>query len=111
MKLKQRHKIIKTLMLIVAGLLIPCLGMATSRPTDPIGGKPPAGAKVSVEDLDYQVKYQRAFEAVLWSMPAIAIYGFQKGPKAIGGGNNTVLAYSGPATPKAELLTANNVTP
>jgi hypothetical protein len=34
-------------------------------PTDPLGGKPPAGSKPSVKDLDYQVKYQRAFEAVL----------------------------------------------
>ena len=33
--------------------------------TDPIGGKPPTGSKPSVSDLDYQVKYQRAFEAVV----------------------------------------------
>ncbi len=44
-------------------------------------------------------------------MPAIAVYGFQKGPKTLGARNNTVLAYLGPATPKAEFLTANNVTP
>ena len=37
----------------------------TKIPTDPIGGKPPAGSKPSVPDLDYQVKYQRAFEAVI----------------------------------------------
>jgi len=35
-----------------------------------------AGAKPSVPDLNYQVAYQRAFEAVIWSMPAVAIYAF-----------------------------------
>ena len=112
---KNMHKVMrmirKTRVLLVAGLLIPCIVMADSLPTDPLGGKPPAGSKQSVKDLDYQVKYQRAFEAVLWSMPAVSIYGFQKGPKAIGGGANTVLAWSGPAKPNAELMTANNVTP
>jgi hypothetical protein len=80
-------------------------------PTDPLGGKPPAGSKQSVKDLDYQVKYQRAFEAVLWSMPAVSIYGFQRAPVAIGGGPNTVLAWSGPAKPNLEALTGNNQTP
>lgn len=28
-------------------------------------GLPPAGAMSSVEDFDYQITYQRAFEAVL----------------------------------------------
>ncbi len=80
-------------------------------PTDPDGGKPSPGSKPSVTDLDYQVKYQRAFEAVLWSMPAVAIYSFTHATKGVGGGNNTVLAFSEPAKPNAELLTANDVTP
>lgn len=84
---------------------------AQTIPTDPLGGKPATGTKVSVKDLDYQVKYQRAFEAVLWSVPAIAVYGFYRAPFAIGGDNNTVLAWSQSAKPNAELLTANNVTP
>ena len=84
---------------------------AQSMPTDPIGGKPPAGSKVSVSDLDYQVKYQRAFEAVIWSMPAIGIYGFSHATKGVGGGNNTILAWSKQANANSELLTANNVTP
>jgi hypothetical protein len=85
--------------------------LAQSMPTDPIGGKPPAGSKPSVTDLDYQVKYHRAFEAVLWSMPAVGIYGFHKAPVTLGGGANTILAWSKPAKPNSELLTANNVTP
>ena len=34
--------------------------------TEPLGGQPAAGAKPSVPDLNYQVAYQRAFEAVIW---------------------------------------------
>jgi hypothetical protein len=83
----------------------------TDMPTDPIGGKPPAGSATSVADLDYQVKYQRAFEAVLWSMPAIAIYGFHRAAAEIGAGANVILAYSKPAKPNLEALTANNQTP
>ena len=55
---------------MIAVFVIVSMAMTTARaadmPTDPIGGQPPAGVKVSVEDLDYQVKYQRAFEAVIW---------------------------------------------
>lgn len=29
------------------------------------GGLPPEGAACSIDDFDYQIKYQRAFEAVL----------------------------------------------
>jgi len=44
-------------------------------------------------------------------MPAVAIYGFTRAAMDIGADNNTILAWSRPATPYAELLTANNVTP
>lgn len=84
---------------------------AQSMPTDPIGGKPAAGAKASVADLDYQVKYHRAFEAVLWSMPAVAVYGYYKAPFALGGGDNTIMAWSKPARANSEFVTGNNVTP
>lgn len=79
--------------------------------TDPVGGKPSPGSKPSVTDLDYQVKYQRAFEAVLWSMPAIGIYGFHRASELIGAGPNVILAMSGPAKPNNESLTANNQVP
>ena len=101
----------KTRMLLMACLLIPCISMAASLPTDPLGGKPPAGSKQSVEDLDYQVKYQRAFEAVIWSQPAVQIYGFQGAAVKLGGGPNTILAWSQPAKPNLEALTGNNQTP
>lgn len=79
--------------------------------TEPAGGKPAAGAKPSTTDLDYQVTYQRAFEAVIWSMPAVGIYGFHRAARDLGAKDNTVLAWSQPARPNAELLTANNVSP
>lgn len=45
---------------------------------EPLGGQPAPGASASVKDFDYQVKYQRAFEVVLWAMPAVSIYGFRR---------------------------------
>lgn len=66
--MKKMYSTRKVLISLVVSLLIPGISTASSLPTDPLGGKPPAGAKVSVKDLDYQVKYQRAFEAVVWSM-------------------------------------------
>lgn len=105
------HFTIVTTILMTTSMLTSVSAQSSKIPTDPIGGKPPAGSKISVSDLEYQVKYQRAFEAVLWSMPAVAIYGFTHATEGIGGGNNTVLAWSEPAKPNAELLTANNVTP
>jgi len=74
------------------------------QPTEPVGGKPPAGAKPSNTDLDYQVKYQRAFEAVIWSMPAVGIYGFQRGFTDIGGTANVMVAYSKPAKPNLDTF-------
>ena len=31
-----------------------------------------------MKDFEYQIKYQRAFEAILWNLPAIAIYSFRR---------------------------------
>ncbi len=78
---------------------------------EPLGGKPPAGMKSSIKDYDYQLKYMRAFEVANWAMPAVGIYGFKRATEAVGGGENTILAWSKVASAKAELLTANNVTP
>jgi hypothetical protein len=113
MKMKMKTKnIIKSSSMLLATLLFSLSSVhAQKMPTDPIGGKPAEGSNPSVKDLNYQVKYQRAFEAVLWSMPAVAIYGFHKAAATLGGGDNTVLAWSKPAKPNSELLTANNVTP
>jgi hypothetical protein len=79
---------------------------------EPLGGQPPAGATASVKDFDYEIKYHRAFEAVLWNMPAIAIYAFRRAAfNDLGCKDNDIIAYSAPATPRLEALTANSTTP
>ena len=75
-------------------------------------GQPPAGATQSVPDLDAQVAYQRAFEATLWAMPAVAIYRFRVALLGQPGmADNVIDAASGPLHTFAELITANQVTP
>jgi len=97
---------------ILTGIFcITSVNAGASVPTEPVGGQPPVGAKPSVTDLDYQVKYQRAFEAVIWSMPAIGTYGFIRGFIGIGAEPNMIIAYSKPARPNLEALTANNQVP
>ncbi|MCV6825534.1 MULTISPECIES: DUF1254 domain-containing protein [Halocynthiibacter] len=79
---------------------------------EPIGGQPPQGAVSSIGDFDYQVKYQRAFEAALWAMPALAIYRFRAAAlQDLGLKDNDIIAYSGVATAKLEATTANASTP
>jgi hypothetical protein len=51
---------------------------------EPLGGQPAPSLKPSVVDLDYQVKYQRAFEAIMWAMPAVSILGFRHGEESLG---------------------------
>jgi hypothetical protein len=76
------------------------------------GGLPPVGATCSVDDFDYQIKYQRAFEALLWNMPAVAIYSFRRAAFThLGMKDNDIIAYSRPATPHLEAITANSTTP
>jgi hypothetical protein len=80
--------------------------------TEPIGGQPASGAKPTVPDLEEQVAYQRAFEAVVWATPAVGIYRLRAGGfKAFGVTDNDIIACSKPATPRIEALTPNNVTP
>src|SRR5579862_8423253 len=90
---------------------------AASGPLDrngevPLGGQPPSEATCSIKDFDYQIKYQRAFEAVLWNMPAIAIYSFRRAAfDSLGMKDNDIITYSHTATPKLEAITANSTTP
>lgn len=77
----------------------------------PVGGQPAEGTKQSVNDLDYQVKYQRAFEAIIWGTPALDIYAFIKANNAVGAQSNDIVAFSKPATERIEALTPNNQVP
>jgi len=99
---------------IIATTMIGMMALTTwaaDLPTEPRGGKPPKGARPSVKDFTEQVMYQRAFEAVVWSMPAVAKYGLHRGTFEMGAGNNVVLAWSEGAKPLFEALTPNNITP
>lgn len=88
------------------------LASGAGSPNEPLGGQPPAGSTASIKDFDYQIKYQRAFEAVLWNMPAIAIYSFRRAAfNNLGVRDNDIISYSAPATPKLEAITANSTTP
>jgi hypothetical protein len=65
-----------------------------------------------VGDWKYEVTRQRAFEAVLWNMPAIAIYSLRRAAfDELGMKDNDIITYSGTATPKLEAITANSSTP
>ena len=101
----------KTLKLaVLVGVL--CGSSIASAQKEPLGGQPSPGAKQSVPDLDAQVAYQRAFEAVLWAMPASAIYRFRVGLlEQPGMADNVITAYSGPLHTFHEMITANQVTP
>src|ERR1017187_771469 len=80
--------------------------------TEPIGGQPAPGSKPSVKNLQDQVFYQRAFEAVVWSQPAVGIYGLRRGMlEGLGMKDNEVLAMSQPLKEWHEVLTGNNSTP
>ncbi len=68
----------RLLNLVMATTVVVVLALpvcAADMPTEPRGGKPPTSSRPSVENLADQVTYQRAFEAVVWSMPAMIKYG------------------------------------
>ncbi|HEY1861940.1 MAG TPA: DUF1254 domain-containing protein, partial [Gemmataceae bacterium] len=79
---------------------------------EPLGGQPALGSKPSVEDLDAQVAYQRAFEAVLWAMPASAIYRFRVGMLQVPGmADNVIAASFTPLKTNQQFITPNQTTP
>lgn len=101
----------KKMTAVVMIVLITAVALAGDMPTEPRGGQPPEGSKPSVKNFKEQVTYQRAFEAVVWSMPAIIKYGMRRASIEIGAGDNVVCAWSAPAKPLLETLTPNNTTP
>ena len=104
-----RRSNLKILAVAVVAL---CGGSIASAQTEPVGGQPAPGASQSVADLDAQAAYQRAFEAVLWAMPAAAIYRFRVGLlEQPGMADNVITAFSGPLRTNHELITPNQVTP
>ena len=79
---------------------------------EPVGGQPPKGATPSVSDVEYELKYQAAFQTMLWSIPASAIYRFRAAAmEAINADDTTILSYHNTASPRLEAVTANSSTP
>jgi hypothetical protein len=101
----------KLLRFIILSVAACTIAAQASAQTDPLGGQPARGSKPSVKDLDYQVKYQRAFEAVMWAAPAVAIHGFRRAGEALRVHDDEIIAYSKVATAKFEALTANDFVP
>jgi len=101
--------------ILIAAVLVAALVFPTTKAeaqTEPLGGQPARGVKQSVKDFDEQVAYQRAFEAVLWAMPASAIYRFRAGLLELPGvADNVIAATSRPISPIQEAITPNQVTP
>ncbi|MBE7520882.1 MAG: DUF1254 domain-containing protein [Burkholderiales bacterium] len=97
--------------LLATVVLLMVLAAGASAQTEPLGGQPAPGSKASVPDLEEQVVYQRAFEAVIWSQPAVEVYRIRKGAEALGIKDNDVMAMAHTLGPQDEFLTANNSTP
>lgn len=106
-----KHNYVNTILATV--LLLFSIGKGTAKTvTEPLGGQPPPNTQASVSDFEYQVKYQRAFEAVLWGMPAVAIYRFRAAAmEDLGMKDNDIITYSEIAKPNLEAITANSSTP
>ena len=94
---------------IITSTLKGCLCLALSVGSVAVAQQPQLPER---PNLDNQLAYQRAIEAVIWSMPAISIREFQEAAfKDYGITWNDVVLFSKPAIPKQELLTANNQVP
>lgn len=77
---------------------------------EPTGGQ--AFNPVTVQDLEYQIKYQRAFETALWAMPAVGINALRNAAfRDFGMKDNSISTSPTLTTPAKELLTANSSTP
>jgi hypothetical protein len=97
---------------LAVGAAMVCCGSIVNAQAEPVGGQPSPGTKQSVSDLDVQVAYQRAFEAVLWAMPASAIYRFRVGLLQVPGmADNVIAATVTPLATKQAFITPNQTTP
>ncbi len=106
----------KNLKIFTLGIAIAMLlpNILSAQKLEPVSGQPLEGSMPSFksgQDMEDQVLYQRAFEAVIWSMPAVSKLGFRRSAFAVDGDNNTILAYSRGAGANLEGLTTNFSTP
>lgn len=62
-------------------------------------------------DIDYQIMVQRATQAAIWAMPAVALVDFKKATiRDLGGTINDVVYLTKPFDSKHGFITANDVT-
>ena len=72
--------------------------LAQGARVEPVGGQLLVGSVASVTSLAEQMAYQRAFEATVWSMPALGIYGVRNGfLTATPTKESDIAAFSAPA--------------
>ncbi len=76
-----------------------------------MGNSQVAAENERATDWEYQIAYQRGFEAVAWALPAVSMMSMRDANFGLGGGYNTVYFMSRPPTPLQEALTPNNQTP
>jgi len=76
------------------------------------GASAQQGAAPAPEDIEYQMKVQRACEAAIWAMPAVSVYDIELSIcRDLGGKFGDVVYMSKPMTSRHGFLTANDVTP
>jgi len=73
---------------------------------------PIAGNTQAAQPISYQIKVQRATEAVIWAMPAVSVYDIELSiQRDLGGKFGDVVYFSKPMKSRHGFLTANDVTP
>ncbi len=66
----------------------------------------------AAQPISYQMKVQRATEAVIWAMPAVSVYDIEYSiQRDLGGKFGDVVSLSKPMESRHGFLTANDVTP
>jgi hypothetical protein len=95
---------------VLASTILAIGGASAQVTQEPLNGQPAPGSMRSNIDFDYQIKYQRAFEAIIWSLPRVGIQHGRAATLELGAKDNDILALSGPATPKFETITPNSST-
>ena len=71
-----------------------------------------AAETIKSDSIEYRMKVQRACEATIWALPAVAIYDFELAiQRDLGGKLGDVVYVTKPFTSRHGFLTANDVTP
>ena len=87
---------------------------ACSTTSDPVGdatAEQSPSSRFAPEDIDHRIRVQRATQAAIWAMPAVALVDFKKATRRdLNGDVNQVVYLRRPLDSKHGFLTANDVT-